>query len=361
MNETSAKGNARLAWSVLVCCLCWACGLHAQGQSHQPITTNNEDLTFHTGTSLVLVDVFTLDPKTGLPLNDLKREDFQLFNDGKPITLTTFDSGAHYDNRPVALWLVTLCNMKNMVEWGSGTFLGKSSLFRPALNHLDSHDTIGVAHWCDNGEAAIELPAGHDPDQALAALEKSLQQRDFSYPVCTAKLQDSPCRPGEHALQRMLQLVLNDAKHAKPEPVPVIIFLYSDHSGMPAKEVEELIDSVLETSGIAFGIKNSSLPEWPTHWSNTNERGSIVHYLSEETGGQYFRVPEDLYATALENILLQLHFRYELGFKPPVIDGKRHTLKVELIGDAKSQHKSARLRYRPEYIPVPGQTKAQRP
>jgi hypothetical protein len=306
------------------------------------------------------VDVFTLDPRTGLPLNNLKREDFQIFNDGKPVAIATFDSGALYDTRPVALWLVTLCNMPDMV-WGSGSFQGKGGLFRPALNHLDPHDAVGVAHWCDNGEAAIDLPPGHDPDQAVAALEKSLQPRDFNHPVCTARLEGSPCRAGELALQHMLHMVLENARQTKPEPVPVIVFLYSDHSGMPEREVEQLIDGVLETSGIAFGIKNSSQPEWPTHYFNTNERGSILHYLSEETGGEYFRVPEDLYATALEDILLQLHFRYELGFKPPSIDGKRHSLKVELVGDAKSQHKSARLRYRREYIPVSEQTKAPNP
>jgi len=133
----------------------------------------------------------------------------------------------------------------------------------------------------------------------------------------------------------------------------VIVFLHSDHTGMPLKEVNELVDDVLETSGIVFGIKSNSPPEWPTHWNNTGEQGSILHYLSEETGGLYFRVPESLYATTLEEILLQLHFRYELAFKHAVVDGKRHTLKVELVGNATSEHKSARLRYRPEYIPVP--------
>jgi hypothetical protein len=189
----------------------------------------------------------------------------------------------------------------------------------------------------------------------VAALEKSLHGRDFGYPVCSTKLENSPCRAGERALQHMLHLIFENAQQSKPERVPVIVFLHSDHTGMPGKEVDELITGVLETSGIVFGIKSRSQPEWPTHWNGTEERGSILHYLSQETGGQYFRVPEDLYATALENILLQLRFRYELGFKPPAIDGKRHTLKVELVGDAKSQHKSVRLRYRPEYVPTPAQ------
>jgi hypothetical protein len=49
---------------------------------------------------------------------------------------------------------------------------------------------------------------------------------------------------------------------------------------------------------------------------------------------------------------MQLHFRYELGFVPPDIDGKRHELRVELTKAAKVTHKGLRLRYRPEYIPV---------
>jgi len=47
-----------------------------------------------------------------------------------------------------------------------------------------------------------------------------------------------------------------------------------------------------------------------------------------------------------------LHFRYELGFIPPAIDGKRHQLRVELIKEAQEKYKGIRLRFRPEYIPV---------
>jgi hypothetical protein len=55
----------------------------------------------------------------------------------------------------------------------------------------------------------------------------------------------------------------------------------------------------------------------------------------------------------LEAILTQLHFRYQLGFVAQAIDGKRHTLKVELTREARAKHKSVRLRFRLQYIPVP--------
>ena len=59
------------------------------------------------------------------------------------------------------------------------------------------------------------------------------------------------------------------------------------------------------------------------------------------------------YADGLEEILRQLHFRYELGFRPEALDGKRHKLNVKLAEAVKSQHKGVRLRYRLAYVPVP--------
>ena len=49
----------------------------------------------------------------------------------------------------------------------------------------------------------------------------------------------------------------------------------------------------------------------------------------------------------------RIHARSEIGFLPPAIDGKRHALKVELIKEARQKHKGVRLRFRPEYIPMP--------
>jgi hypothetical protein len=53
-----------------------------------------------------------------------------------------------------------------------------------------------------------------------------------------------------------------------------------------------------------------------------------MHYMAKHTGGTYLSAPSSGYAAALEAVLVQLHFRYELGFVPPAIDGKRHELRV---------------------------------
>jgi hypothetical protein len=49
---------------------------------------------------------------------------------------------------------------------------------------------------------------------------------------------------------------------------------------------------------------------------------------------------------------MQLRFRYQIGFVPPAIDGKRHELKAELTKEARAKHKGVRLRFRAEYIPI---------
>jgi hypothetical protein len=80
------------------------------------------------------------------------------------------------------------------------------NLFRPALEHLDNHDMVGVASWCDNGESAINLEPTHDIEQAISATEKSLQKRPFNNPMCDAMLGNcAKTCAGERALREMMQ------------------------------------------------------------------------------------------------------------------------------------------------------------
>ena|ERR1700729_3397974 len=58
------------------------------------------------------------------------------------------------------------------------------------------------------------------------------------------------------------------------------------------------------------------------------------------------------YAKGWEEILQQLHCRYELAFRPEALDGNRHKLRMELAAAGKNQHKGVRLRSRAAYVPV---------
>jgi hypothetical protein len=270
----------------------------------------------------------------------LKREDFQLLDDGRPVSIKTFDSGAQSTTRPLALWFVVQCKMPGWERQGSGLFAGQINLFKPALEHVDKKDTVAVAHWCDNGDSEIDrLPTGN-VDDAAKVMEQVL--------AATPDPKEHS-RTGELALQKTLQLIVDATRSLVPEPVPVVIFLYGDYSGMPRAEADHFIDELLETSAIAFGLKDRRSP---SIWWLFGEQRAVGKYIATETGGQYSWVTPETYAAGLDEILQQLHFRYELGFKPETLDGKRHRLTLQLANDGKKQHKGVRLRYRSAYVPV---------
>jgi hypothetical protein len=297
--------------------------------ARQPETSDQEAIRVQS--SLVLVDVISQDPKNGLPVRDFKKEDFQIYDNGHEVPIISFEVGARLDTRPVILWLVVLCNEKGKTG-GSAQFVGKESLFRPALNDLDKRDAVGVAHWCDNGEARFDLSPTEDRDRPISALVETIKPIPFR----AGHGPDRTNRTGEATFRRLVRLIIQDAQRRNPQPLPVVVFLDADYTGQPLSDLNELVDDFLETSGIVFGIKDESFPGLP---QLQHEQGQIMHYMADQTGGQFFAAPPAGYSAALEAILMQLHFRYERGFIPPAIDGKRHELKVRLANEAKDRYK----------------------
>jgi hypothetical protein len=274
-------------------------------------------------------------------LTDLKREDFRIFDNGHEMPISTFDIGAQRTTRPIALWLILQCKEPLPPDWHSDFMLGNTKMLRPALDHLTSDDAVGVAHWCDDAKATIDLQPGHNPDAALAKVDEVLGQKPI----------EGDNRTGELAMQRLIRLVLTNTHETTPERLPVFMFLYGDHCATYVDEANAILRDLLETSGMVFGINNNRVL-----FESESRSGQVfylVHYYSRETGGEiYSTIDPKLFSNALDYTLTQLHLRYTIGFKPKKLDGKRHTLKVELTPEAKKRFPAAELRYRPEYIPV---------
>ena len=203
---------------------------------------------FRTKVHLVLVDVIARNSKTGLPANTLRRENFRIFDDQHEVAIAAFDSGASYGTRPIALWFVVICNEPSKSQYGyhaelaSGRFVGKEMLFRPALDDLDKRDRVGVAHWCDNGEAQLDLLPTEAKDAAISKLAEVLK------PDSSRIYKTDPNRTGELTLQRLMRLIVEDAHQRNPQPLPAIVFLHSDHTGMPQDELDRVASALLETS-----------------------------------------------------------------------------------------------------------------
>jgi hypothetical protein len=310
----------------------------ALGQEAPP-APQSRDVTIHAESNLVLVDVIALQAKNGLPDQTLQQGDFQVLDNGQPVSIATFDSGAQFTTRPLALWFIVQCHRPDEAK-GSGFFAGQIRRFQPALKSLEKEDTVAVAHWCDDGQSNLDLMPTRNFDDMVTTLERVLA------PGAHAEFED---RAGELALQRTLQQIVDTTRASRPEPLPVLIFLYGDYSSMKRSEADHFIGELLKSSAIAFGIRDLRSPHI---FFAPGEQKEIAHYVATQTGGQYLDATPETYGKALEEILRQLHFRYELGFQPKDLDGKRHKLTVRLADSARNQHKGVRLRFRATYVPV---------
>jgi hypothetical protein len=71
----------------------------------------------------------SLDTKSGFPVKDLQREDFELLDNNRPVPIETLDSGAQFDTRPVVLWMVVICNQHSILAPNpairSASFMGR--------------------------------------------------------------------------------------------------------------------------------------------------------------------------------------------------------------------------------------------
>jgi hypothetical protein len=146
---------------------------------------------------------------------------------------------------------------------------------------------------------------GKDVDGALAKLERLFHE-------CPKAV---GTRTGELALQGMLRLILESVHQVNPKPLPVIVFIYGDHSGMEREEVDDLLKDLLETSVIVFGINDGFVPLSPIYFplspiylDNQHAQPNVAHFLAVKTGGQFFSVNPKLFATALDDILCASSF-----------------------------------------------------
>ncbi len=118
---------ARAVVSISILVVCNSLAVHSQ----QP-SPSAEDPTLRVQSSLVLVDVISQDPKSGLPVRDFKKEDFRVFDNGHEVQIATFDMGTHHDTRPISLWLAVLCN-EGETLWPRQNLRRRNPSFGPHL------------------------------------------------------------------------------------------------------------------------------------------------------------------------------------------------------------------------------------
>jgi hypothetical protein len=295
-----------------------------------------------TRVNLAVVRVLAQDKNTGAPLDDLRAEDFEVFDNDQPARIAVFRYASSSDLEPIALWLVAECPQKKGSEDNPSILNSDTDFLTSASKQLNPEDTIGVAHWCsERDEGGIKLAATSDRHAAEVALEAAFRRGPGEL--------HKPIKDG--GFQKMLSLIHSQTPPSDLGPRPVIVFLGPDAADVPRDEASRLARDVLSnTSLVIYGVRGGILP---TAVSTSASRVPLISYLSKETGGQVLSAKKGKLGEALENVVKGLRTQYVLAFMPPAFNGEWHTVRVQLTASAIQKHPTASLRYRSGY-PIRG-------
>ena len=310
-------------------------------------------------TRVVFIDTLVKDKKTGTSVSDLKRENFEVRDDGKLRTLSYFSRAGEGRRRPLALLLVV-----DLVARDTTHYLRLAKVMESlaaVLTRLPPEDEVAVVAHPGGTGAPLRTLTDFTSDrtkiaEALAAAP--------SLPM------PQPMRYGEE-----LENILQKAERAVAERpdsqvivVPVTTSFAPTAIAQRDKIAARLILSNVFLSPLSSDPGKGTMqmrnvpgkyptPPRPTldalgrlaGWDNDAPR-----HIAEQTGGEAtsVRQPED-YGAALEKLTADLAARYNLGFtlnENERDNGRMHRLEVRVKAtDSRGKQRKLVVRSRRGY------------
>ena len=333
-----ATVRVTLLLTVWAMCVCRMQPANAQVQRSGTLPVATSSMSAMPGQVL---DVFVSN-KSGALDATLMREDFELLDEGRPASATTFLAPSDAGRRPIVLWVVLQCRMPGMTSDGSGFVRKYTAEIASGLTKLSTGEAYGVAHWCDDGAVKLDL----SPNRRIAQLGPTVAGvlAPMVKPPNNALL-------GEHALLTLVHDTMVATSQYSRDAEPVLLFLYGDRSAASALEVNAILRELIAAPATVF-LVNDGLAE-PPH-SGLGEVRRVIGNLADRTGGGYFHVPFGdtdpfLYAQAIANVIERMHGRYQIFWTPHRADGDEHIVAARLTAPARKVHPGLQLHSRTVY------------
>ena len=138
-NSSHAKSQSRKGKLTIRTALLWTALLI--GLSFAPSAAQEVADTIRVRTRVVFIDALVKEKKTGIPISDLKPENFEIFDDGKPREISYFTREGQA-RKPLALIIILDCR-----EDGAGRFLKRPEILKAMtdeLAKLPPGDEVGI-------------------------------------------------------------------------------------------------------------------------------------------------------------------------------------------------------------------------
>ena len=312
---------------------CFACTTFAIPQQGEPET-------IRASVRVVTVDIVVTDRRTGAHVEDLRKEDFEVFDDGRPVEITFFSRSEEREHPFVLVLFVEVDNSIHPI------LRNLDSKLDHALRNLKPEDQVAVFVFDPyNLQMVQELTTGRE--LVLKALDRAADLQGQKEKTKRYKKFE--------ALPNALLAGVNDVQSRRPEARTAFVVIGSDFDVVSGKLTDEvtkrllaagitvagLLKSDAQTSAAKLMVRAMTLPSFGS------ARAEVTGYLSGRTGGETITVSGEDYGEALERVIGNVTQRYSLGFVPAKerIDGRFHKITVR-VNPAVSRQKHGKLEIR---------------
>lgn len=254
---------------------------------------------FKSGTYTVPVHVTVTDDDRRL-VPDLREEDFEVLDNGKPQKLTQFDNSS----LPISAVV--------MLDTSGSMTLALDLVKRAAeqfLIRLMPEDKALVGAFNDKIQLLPEDGFTGNRDRLIA----QLKELDFGYPT------------------RLYDAIWQGLAAIRPLEGRKVVIVFTDGEDTASKLGRgDVLERAREEDVMIYsiGLENVFF-NGAQRVRSSPDRG--LKKLSEETGGGFFLLKKtDELGATFTRVAQELHSQYLLGFSPAVLDGKVHKLEVRV-------------------------------
>jgi Ca-activated chloride channel family protein len=254
--------------------------------------------TFKVSTNTVALYATVTDAEKRL-VPDLVQDDFEVYDNNKLQTLTSFD------NKPQPISVVVMLDTSGSMTLALDLVKAAAEQF---LLRLMPDDQGMVGAFNDK----IEFhPEGFTNSRDM--LVRSLKDLDFGYPT------------------RLYDAVNESMSQLKPLQGRKVVLVFTDGDDNSSKVGSGHVTDrgrLEEVMVYSVGLENEYF-DGARRVRSSPDRG--LKRLSEETGGGFFLLKKtDELTSTFTRVAQELHSQYVLGFTPQLLDGKIHKLDVRL-------------------------------
>jgi len=312
-------------------------------------SVQQEPTAIRVSSRLVNLDIIVTDRRTGVRVDDLRKEDFEVLDDGRPVEITYFSRSSERD-RPFAL--VLFVEVDNSIH---PILPNLKSKLDHALRNLETRDQVGVFVFDPYNLQMVQALTA-DRESVLTALDRA------------AEFQSQRERAKRYkkfeALPNALVAGINHVQEQRPGARAAFVVIGSDFDVVSGKVTDEVSKRLLAAGVTVAGLLKSDtqtstaklMVQAMTLPSGGRARAEVTKYFSDRTGGESISVRGEDYGDALEQVIGNVTQRYSLGFVPAKahLDGRFHKITVRVRPPAMHQ-KGGQLQVhaRPGYYATP--------